>query len=194
MYKKGKAMFDVKKSAQVAGVLLSLSPNRTLDRIKLMKLMYLVDRESFSRYGATVSGDRLVSLPHGPGLSETLSALQGNSAYMADFSQWVVIKQGNLSHSLVEGVECENVGLLSEADIEVITGIWDEFGHLNNWDLVNWTHDSKNCPEWQDPRGSSKTITLADLSLALGIDCDESSKLQSQNLELEEIRKSFAEL
>jgi len=192
--RKGNAMFDVKKSAQVAGVLLSLSPDKSLDRIKLMKLMYLVDRQSFIQYGATVSGDRLVSLPHGPGLSETLSALQGNLAYLADFSRWVVIPQGSHEHSLLKGTELENADLLSEADIEVIENVWKEFGHMENWELVDWTHDSRNCPEWQNPGRSSNTITLDGLSLALGIDSDESSKLQSQNIEVEGIRQSFAEL
>lgn len=48
-----------------------------LSILKLMKLLYLADRESLARFGSPLSYDRFASLPHGPVLSQTLDYING---------------------------------------------------------------------------------------------------------------------
>jgi uncharacterized phage-associated protein len=45
---------------------------------------------------------------------------------------------------------------LSDAEIHVMEATWDQFGHMSAWEIRNWTHT--NCPEWEDPDGSSTPI------------------------------------
>jgi len=48
-----------------------------MNYLKLMKLLYLADRESMRRNGRPISGDRYVSMDHGPVLSQTLNLING---------------------------------------------------------------------------------------------------------------------
>ncbi len=181
---KGIKMFDAEKGAQVAGVLLSHAPNQTMDRIKLIKLMYFVDRQAFLEYGATISGDRMVSLPKGPVLSETLNALKGAPAYSNEFTKWVVIPHEGYSYSLAAGADPDDADLLSDADMEIIENVWDQFGKMDGFALA----------EWENPGKSSIPISLEKLAIALGMSNEEASQLVLQNDETEGIRQTLASL
>jgi len=45
---------------------------------------------------------------------------------------------------------------LSESDFEILERIWANYGHMSQWQLVDYVH--KDCPEWEDPDGSSLPI------------------------------------
>ena len=49
--------------------------SRLLTVLQLVKLLYFVDREALLRRGAPVTGDRMVSMDHGPVLSTTLDLI-----------------------------------------------------------------------------------------------------------------------
>ena len=55
------------------------------DKIKLMKLMYLADRDHFLAFGRPITGDSQWALPHGPVPSCTLNLLNGNDGDEADY-------------------------------------------------------------------------------------------------------------
>ena len=65
-------MFNEQKTAQIAAWFISQGGG-SMPHLKLMKLMYLAERESMSRHGFTMTGDYFVSMPHGPVLSLTLN-------------------------------------------------------------------------------------------------------------------------
>ena len=65
-------MFNEQRVAQMAAYLLGRARGHT-KYLKLMKLLYLADRESMKRHGHPISGDRYVSMEHGPVLSHTLN-------------------------------------------------------------------------------------------------------------------------
>ena len=70
------ALFNERRTAQVAAFLLHRAGG-SLPLIKLMKLMYLAERLSLQRYGEPLTGDRLVSMGHGPVLSRTYDHING---------------------------------------------------------------------------------------------------------------------
>jgi len=43
--------------------------------LKLIKLLYIIDREALLRWGRPLTGDRYVSMDHGPVLSQTLNLI-----------------------------------------------------------------------------------------------------------------------
>ena len=63
-------MYDERRAAEAAAYLLHRAGG-TMPIDKLMALLYLAERLSLQRYGEPLTGDRLVSMPHGPVLAET---------------------------------------------------------------------------------------------------------------------------
>src|SRR2546426_8827697 len=63
--------FNERKATQAAGLLLQLRGG-TMSYMKLIKLLYLADREALLRWGRPISTDRYVSMDRGPVLSRIL--------------------------------------------------------------------------------------------------------------------------
>ncbi len=66
-----KLRFNEKRATQAAARLLSMRDNRALNYMILLKLLYLVDRESLLRWGSPLTGDEYYSMEFGPVLSKT---------------------------------------------------------------------------------------------------------------------------
>jgi hypothetical protein len=71
---------------------------------------------------------------------------------------------GLATHSITE----DKLDELSEADIEVMNRVWDTFGQIEPFELVCWTYDKNNVSEWEDPKKSSKPITLLKMMKKIG--------------------------
>lgn len=69
-----RTLFNEKRTTQAAAFFLFKAGGK-LPVLKLMKLLYLAERESYRQYGEPISGDNLVSMPHGPVLSQTLNLM-----------------------------------------------------------------------------------------------------------------------
>jgi uncharacterized phage-associated protein len=61
-------MFSEQKVAQMAAFFLHEGRD-CMPLLKLIKLLYLADRESLRLHGMPISGDLVVAMPHGPVLS-----------------------------------------------------------------------------------------------------------------------------
>jgi uncharacterized phage-associated protein len=163
-------LFDERRTAQAAAFLL-FRAGGTLPVVKLMKLLYLAERLSLQRYGEPITGDSLVSMPHGPVLSMTYDHINGaaRSVY-GGWDSWITDRSGHrvslADPSRIRSPE-QDLLRLSDSDLEVLTFIWEEFGHLGQWELVFHTH-STACPEWEDPEGSSRPISYERLFLHMG--------------------------
>jgi len=185
-------LFSERRAAESAAYLLHKAGG-TLPLIKLVKLMYLAERLSFERYGEPLTGDRLVSMDHGPVLSRTLNHING-SVPSADggWDTWISGREDyNVAlrdPSMIRSPEQDLVGL-SESDIEVLDQTWSEFGHWNRWALVEYMHT--NCPEWEDPDGSSKPITYDKLFAALGFSAEQAAALVERLSAQERLNASF---
>lgn len=160
------ASFNEAKTAQMAAYLL-LKRGGRMSHMKLIKLLYMADRESCDRSGFPMSGDTMVSLKYGPVLSSTLNILNGEPSSSGEWSHFISQKQDH-QVGLVKSVQEDDLDELSVADKEILDFIWDKFGSMTRWDLVKYTHDENNCPEWEDPKESSKPIEVVKLFEALG--------------------------
>ena len=67
-------MFDNKKVLQMVSYLLSLNGNK-MDKLKLIKELYLIDRMSIDEDNSSISGDNFFSMKYGPVLSMTLNII-----------------------------------------------------------------------------------------------------------------------
>lgn len=171
--------FDERRAAEAAAYLLFKAGGR-LPLVKLMKLMYLAERLSLKRYGEPLTGDRLVSMPHGPVLSMTYDHVNGAlPSCEGGWDSWIADRAGHVvalsDESMIRSPE-EDLLRLSDSDLEVLAETWADFGHWDRWALVSYTH-SDACPEWEDPEGSSKPIKYATLFEKVGYSADEATAL-----------------
>lgn len=184
-------MFNDRKVAQMAAFLLGKGGTR-MAHLKLMKLLYLADREAMSQYGAPISGDRIVAMPHGPVLSMTLNLMDGDVESSPDGWDSLISDKENHELSLKRPVTCDDLDELSQADIGVLETVWRQFGHMDKWTIRDYTHD--HCPEWTDPNGSSLPISYESVFRALGRSKDVAAEL-SAHIEAERsLDKIFASL
>lgn len=155
--------FREDKATQAAARLLTLRGGG-MSHLKLIKLLYLIERESLTRFGAPFTYDSYVSMPHGPVLSATLDRINERPMYEGGYwDQYITPKQNN-EVALRDPGNTPN-DQLSRAEEALIDEIFRTYGHLGRWDLVKLTHD---LPEWADPHGSSLPIDPADILLSEG--------------------------
>lgn len=165
----------------------------TINVLKLMKLLYLSDRESMSRTGMPITFDGMVSMPHGPVLSRTLNMLSGQTDEgTADlWEEWISDKESH-KVNVIRNAERADLDELSDSDIESMEKVWADFGRMGGFALRDWTH--AHCPEWQDPNGSSVAIDEADVLKALGRKPEEAAQLAQVIRDQREIDRIFAKL
>lgn len=71
--------FDEKKASQAACLLLNRHGG-SMNNMAMIKRLYLADRAALLHCGHPITGDRLVSMPHGPVLSMVLDCINSGSA------------------------------------------------------------------------------------------------------------------
>lgn len=183
-------IFSEQKVAQMAAYFLQKRGGR-MAYIKLMKLLYLADRESMDRYSSPISHDSHVSMAQGPVLSATLNLITGQ-IQSPIWRSWVT-SEAQFEVSLTRGpTDIEELDELSDADIEIMDHVWDQFGRMKRWELVDYTHD--HLPEWIDPGRSSTPINPRAVFRALGKDENQAEALARELFERKSLGRAVSEL
>jgi uncharacterized phage-associated protein len=150
--------FREDKATQAAAKLLRLGGGR-MSHLKLIKLLYLVERESLTRFGAPLTNDNYVSMPHGPVLSATLDRINERESYENGYWDTHISPKTNHEVSLRDPAVVPS-DQLSRAEEDLITEIFQRYGHMSPWKLRDLTHE---LPEWVNPEGSSIPIARRDI-------------------------------
>lgn len=157
-----KLRFNEAKATQVAALLLRLRNNDgRMNYLKLLKLMYLVDREALSRWGRPVSTDHHVSMDKGPVLSRVYNLITEEQWQPSVWSKHIAQQPGYEVLLTVDPGSDE----LSRAEEALIQEVFEAHGHKNRWALVNELHE---LPEWQNPHGSMIPIEIREILQAVG--------------------------
>jgi uncharacterized phage-associated protein len=172
--------FREDKTTQAAAMLLRLRGGQ-MSHLKLIKLLYLVDREALLQWGRPVTYDWYYSMPHGPVLSFTLNRINGDLA-PGEESYWNTYIAEWRSHEvgLRNRPKCPT-DQLSPAEEELINKVFEQYGKMSRWELRDFSH---TLPEWQDPQGSSAPIEHQDILRLSGMSDEE---IQQISDELEEV-------
>lgn len=163
-------MPSAKKFAQVAAYFL-MREGGTSAYMKVLKLMYLADRRYMQLYNDSITGDRAVSMPHGPVLSRVYELMNG-SAMDLNWAGWIA-PNGRYDLRVVDGHTPEELDEIQGSEFAILDEIYRSFGHLNQYQLRDFTHE--HCPEWSDPHGSSYPISAGEVFRALGAGEDEAN-------------------
>lgn len=180
-------MFNIEIAGQMAAWFLGRTERNSMAHLKLIKLLYLAERTSIQRNNYPVLGDKLFSMPHGPILSRTLNYMKSYVPPRNGWDKWISpIKDNEVSPA--REYEPEDLDLLSEATLDILTEVWNGFGCMDQREIKDYTR--QNCKELKTPQDSFFEITYEEILRALGYKKGEAVKT---GLELE-IRREVAKV
>jgi hypothetical protein len=176
--------FDTLRTVQAAAVLLKMEGGR-MTRLRLLKLLYIADRESMAETARPITADDVVAMDHGPVLSKTYKLIRGEAG--ADNATWdkYIARDGTRDHVLISD---PGEGQLSDYFITKLRGISALRRGMTDYQIADETH---MFPEWiknQPPEGSKQDIPLHDILDALGM-----VEYEQQIMEEEQDEAAFGE-
>ena len=142
-----------------------------MDKLKIVKLIYLADKYHLVSSTRTITGDNYVAMRHGPVGSMVLNVLNRNTEYLKPDQLDFIDKYIRQSTLGKDDYKCAaddmRYGQLSESDKDALTKIGGMFKDTDKWDLVELTH---KYPEWaqferdleKDP-SISRPISIVDM-------------------------------
>ena len=146
-------MYNPRKASQTIAFFALKTAQRRINVLKAMKLLYLADRENVSRFGFPILEERRVSMKLGPVNSTTYDYIKGEVRPENDggWSEFVTDRANHEVGVANKEIKVDDLDELSDAEIETLEAVWEKFGGMDKWQLVNFTHDRVNIPEWEDP-------------------------------------------
>lgn len=111
------------------------SPSNKINRLKLMKLLWIADRIHLNRYGRMILKDQYFALPHGPVPSKTKEISEiGIDDVISTLGKYDVVAEDNFDKKY-----------FSVSDLEVMNEVWDTLGTTGCFKLEEFSHQF---PEW----------------------------------------------
>lgn len=137
-----------------------------MNYMRLLKLLYITERETLAEAGVPLTGSRLIAMKSGPVLEDVFSLIRGQHPNSPDWSRFFAVENYHIKMIADPGM-----GRLTKFFAKKLSEVSSRHVRDDEWDLVEITH---RLPEWKknDPGDSSKEIPLADLMAAIGRSAD----------------------
>jgi uncharacterized phage-associated protein len=182
-----KLRFDFEKSLQAAGVLLHLEEGR-MPYLRLLKLLYIADREMLAESAAPITGDQAIAMKYGPVPSHIYALIRGGAARFGDWDQFI-----HTQGYAVKLAEDPGRGRLSRGEIEKLTEVSERYRSKDHWELSELSHDF---PEWKRhwPEGAesgSYPIPWEDMVLAQGEDAETIKTIEEEEAARDHMNRLF---
>lgn len=152
-----KLLFNEAKATQAAARFLGLRGGR-MSYLKLVKLLYLADREALIRWGRPITTDCYISIDNGPVVSRIYDLIRNEPAPNSQ-SIW-----GKFISAPVDYEVClladPGSGQLTSDESRLIDEVFGQHGQDSRWAVVDYTH---SLPEWTHPEGGALSIEYRDI-------------------------------
>jgi uncharacterized phage-associated protein len=172
--------FDPIKVTQAAAILLKRY-NGFITRRRLLKLLYITDRELIQQTHRPLTGDKPVAMDYGPVLSKTYDLLKGEASGYEFWNRYIQ-QVAPYTHKLVDD---PGIGKLSKLELGKLDEVLQRYWWIDDDELSNFTHDF---PEWkrnEPPKGGRKNIPTEHVLEALGFGADVATFQREAQAELE---------
>lgn len=156
------AGFRSRKAAQLAAYF-AVRSRGTIEKLKLIKLIYLTERRFIEHNDHPMLFDELYSLPHGPVCSSTLNGIDG-VIHSATWDKFIA-RNGNVVVALKK-FERDDLDELSNLEMKEAQMTWRRFGGMTASQIRNYTHE--HCPEYKETEKRRIPISYRELLEALG--------------------------
>jgi uncharacterized phage-associated protein len=166
--------FRSRKAAQLCAHF-ALREEGMIDKLKLIKLIYLTERKCLEDWQRPILFDELFSLPHGPICSSTLNGIDG--AYpQTDWDKYIT-RSGNKVVA-TRKFSRNDLDEVSDAEFDIVEDVWKRFGTYTASKLRNFTHD--NCSEYTDITEGRIPISYKEVLEAIGTPTAEAEALERE--------------
>src|SRR5437763_17099820 len=81
--------FDVEKTIQAAAFLLRREFGHRMNYMRLLKLLYLAERESLKEVGKPITGSRVIAMQRGPVLEDVFALIRGEHRAIPKWSEFI---------------------------------------------------------------------------------------------------------
>lgn len=154
--------FKFDKAVQAVAYLLHRESSGEMNYMRLLKILYIADRESIRKTGRPITGDRVAAMKQGPVLSELLDLIKGVHLRCPEWAKFIRRDEYN-----VRLVGEPGLANLSRFEIETLERVAEEHRSHDEWAMVELTH---KFPEWQknNPGESRRWIPFKDVLEAVG--------------------------
>ncbi len=161
--------FKFDKAIQAAAYLLRREhPRQQMNYMRLLKMLYIADRESIRQTGCPITGDRVVAMKQGPVLSGVYNLIKEEHDRSSEWSGFIR-RKGKFNVWLFSDPGQPN---LSRLDAETLERVAMEH-HSDTWrSLVKLTHTFQEWKTNNPGGGSSREIPLKDIVEAVGRSAD----------------------
>ena len=154
--------FHPEKAVEAAAILMKLH-GKPMKYLGLLKMLYIADRIALERIEQPITGDHYVSMDYGPVLSGVYDLIKGKPIddALPLWSEYISPSDKNFVYLVKDPGNDE----LCEEEEEILQEVYQTFGHLDPFQVAEWTHD---LPEWKDPHGSAIPILVEDILKNVG--------------------------
>lgn len=156
--------FREDRATQAAARLLKLRGGQ-MSYLKLLKMMYLADREALRSLGRPITYDRYCSMKEGPVLSKTYDLIRYETPPGEEVSYWRQHISSPRDYSVQLLHDDPPSDQLSAAEEAILAGVFAVWGHRSRWEIRDFTH---TLPEYTETEGSIP-IRIRDVLIKQGV-------------------------
>ncbi|MGM0530723.1 MAG: Panacea domain-containing protein [Bacteroidota bacterium] len=124
-----------KKIIQAIIYFASKTSNGQINRLKLMKLLWLADRYHLNKYGRLILPDNYYALPQGPVPSKTMN-----------YSKESIENAFEVNGYSIKAKSEFDPRYFSKSDLDIMEEIWERYSQYDQFELKKLSH---NFPEWK---------------------------------------------
>jgi len=155
--------YSTEKTIQAAAVLLRKYKNWRMPYMRLLKLLYIADRESLRETGRPIAGSTPVAMKYGLLDGRVLDLIKGS---IKDPLWSKFIRRKGYYVTLLDDPRDLK---LSEYEVAKLEEVADKYRKMDRFELAALTHEFE---EYKDPKGGFLPVPLEDIIDAVGRTAD----------------------
>lgn len=136
--------FDYRKATQALNYFIQQEGGQ-INKMKALKLLYFADRYHIRKYGRLITNDNYLAMKHGPVPSTSKDIAEANDYLDDEVKAYSLQFIEPLDNLVLRSRREPDNSVLSDSDREALRFAWDNFGHYDQFELRDLTH---NYPEW----------------------------------------------
>jgi uncharacterized phage-associated protein len=154
--------FHFERALQASAYLLRLDGKR-MAYLRLLKLLYIADREWLAETGESITGDRASAMKNGPVLSNVYDLIRGNGSKAGVWDDYI-----HTEGYAIELVADPGRGELSKGIVNKLSEVTERYRQIDDWELSERMHEFQEWTSHYSPEGGSGPIPWQDMLKAQG--------------------------
>lgn len=156
--------FNPRRAIAAAALLLRQHRSHECSYLRMLKLLYIADRECLEQTGKPVMGGEQVVMDNGPLHSRVYSMVKGEDICSAEWQKH--IQRDGYRISLIHDPGVES---LTRFEVRKLCEVVQRYQDTDDWELVAITHKFREVEKNKPSPGSRTVLPLEDVLDALGL-------------------------